>query len=77
MPKHKPLVEVQASDPQPYKCRCGYEWFPRRRGERPRVCPHCKSANWDRPYKFRRRQLSNTKQKKANKGAKSGGNDDV
>jgi hypothetical protein len=33
------------------RCRCGHEWFPRS-DERPRVCPNCKSPNWDRPKKF-------------------------
>ena len=39
-----------------YRCRCGHEWVARdlRQTERPRVCPKCKSANWDRPYLFRR-----------------------
>ena len=32
-----------------YRCRCGHEWVPRNKGERPRVCPKCKSANWDKP----------------------------
>jgi predicted Zn-ribbon and HTH transcriptional regulator len=31
------------------RCRCGHEWLPRDREEEPRVCPKCKSANWDRP----------------------------
>lgn len=30
------------------RCRCGHEWLPRE-PEKPRVCPKCKSANWDRP----------------------------
>jgi predicted Zn-ribbon and HTH transcriptional regulator len=30
------------------RCRCGHEWLPRD-AERPRVCPKCKSPNWDRP----------------------------
>src|SRR5580704_2826414 len=30
------------------RCRCGHKWLPRE-PERPRVCPKCKSANWDRP----------------------------
>ncbi len=34
---------------QGYRCRCGHEWAPRNRAERPRVCPKCKSPNWDRP----------------------------
>ena len=29
------------------RCRCGHEWIARER-ERPRVCPKCKSPNWDR-----------------------------
>ena len=39
-----------------YRCRCGHEWVPHnlRSEERPRVCPKCKSANWDRAYQFRR-----------------------
>ena len=39
-----------------YRCRCGHEWVPLhlRSEERPRVCPSCKSPNWDRPYRFRR-----------------------
>lgn len=34
-----------------YRCRCGHEWVPRdlNRRDRPRVCPLCKSPNWDRP----------------------------
>jgi hypothetical protein len=35
------------------RCRCGHEWLPRGE-EKPRVCPTCKSANWDLPYQFRR-----------------------
>ena len=40
-----------------YRCRCGHEWVPKvlHQAERPRVCPKCKSANWDRPYQFRRK----------------------
>lgn len=35
-----------------YGCeRCSNEWVPRRKGERPRVCPECKSPYWDRPRK--------------------------
>lgn len=33
------------------RCRCGHEWIARDR-ERPRVCPKCKSPNWDRPKKW-------------------------
>ena len=43
-----------------YRCRCGHEWVPKklRNAERPRVCPKCKSANWDKPYQFRRGDYS-------------------
>ena len=34
------------------RCRCGHEWLPRGE-EKPRVCPKCKSANWDRPKQER------------------------
>jgi len=37
-----------------YRCRCGHEWLPRNKEERPRVCPKCKSPNWDKPFRFRR-----------------------
>ena len=36
------------------RCRCGHEWLPRG-DERPRVCPKCKSANWDRPKLWERK----------------------
>ena len=35
-----------------YNClRCGHEWAtrPLRSPERPRLCPKCKTASWDRP----------------------------
>ena len=34
-----------------YRCRCGHEWVPKGlyRDERPRLCPKCKSVNWDKP----------------------------
>ena len=35
------------------RCRCGHEWLPREKGEEPRVCPKCKSPNWDRPMRKR------------------------
>lgn len=31
------------------RCRCGHEWLPRETTDTPRVCPKCKSPNWDRP----------------------------
>ena len=52
------------------RCRCGHFWVPREwlkeltdgggvspspeLMERPRVCPECKTPNWDRPKKFER-----------------------
>ena len=34
-----------------YVCeKCGHTWT--KRGDRePRMCPHCKSVNWDQPKK--------------------------
>jgi hypothetical protein len=37
------------------RCRCGHEWLTRDKDDKPRVCPKCKSANWDRPKKFERK----------------------
>lgn len=36
------------------RCRCGHEWLSRKKDEKPRVCPLCKSANWDRPKQERK-----------------------
>jgi predicted Zn-ribbon and HTH transcriptional regulator len=40
------------------RCRCGHEWLPRDPTERPRVCPKCKSANWDRAKLWERKVKS-------------------
>ena len=39
-----------------YRCRCGHVWANRdlHSNVRPRVCPKCKSANWDQPYRDKR-----------------------
>ncbi len=37
------------------RCRCGHEWLPRELPEKPRTCPKCKSANWDRPKRWERK----------------------
>lgn len=37
------------------RCRCGHEWLSREEGEKPRVCPKCKTPNWDRPKKWERK----------------------
>jgi hypothetical protein len=36
------------------RCRCGHEWIARQ-NERPRVCPKCKTPNWDKPKKWERK----------------------
>ncbi len=56
--KTKELVDERALGEvwiKGYRCRCGHEWVNRGVTERPRVCPKCKSANWDRPKKFERK----------------------
>ena len=44
-----------------YRCeRCGHVWVPRLgEGEKPTICPKCKSPYWDRP----RRNVDPVKQK--------------
>ena len=37
------------------RCRCGHEWLPREATGRPRVCPKCKSPNWDREKLYERK----------------------
>jgi predicted Zn-ribbon and HTH transcriptional regulator len=35
-----------------YRCeRCGHEWVPRQPGQKPTVCPKCKSPFWNKPRK--------------------------
>ena len=52
------------------RCRCGHLWIPREwlkantetdgdntepaERDRPRVCPECKTPNWDKPKKWER-----------------------
>ena len=43
------------------RCRCGHEWLPRN-DEKPRVCPKCKSPNWDRLPKAQRGRPTNDPQ---------------
>jgi len=40
------------------RCRCGHEWLSRDKDGRSRVCPKCKSPNWDRPKKFERLDIA-------------------
>jgi hypothetical protein len=42
------------------RCRCGHEWLPRMNEEKPRVCPKCKSANWDRPLQRKANKRTTT-----------------
>lgn len=54
-----------------YRCRCGYEWTNRKLGDttRPRVCPHCKSANWDQPKRlFRRKKVDDLEKEEIEAG---------
>jgi len=44
--EEKPIGMVQLLG---CRCRCGHEWLPREATEKVRVCPKCKSANWDQP----------------------------
>jgi predicted Zn-ribbon and HTH transcriptional regulator len=39
------------------RCRCGHQWLPREKREKPRVCPLCKSPNWDKPYTIRKKTV--------------------
>jgi len=56
MPDAKPIGLV----PLPgCRCRCGHEWLSRD-DEKPRVCPKCKSPNWDRPKKWTRKATEGT-----------------
>ena len=32
--------------------RCGHEWTPRNLNKLPKVCPNCKSTNWNRLKPF-------------------------
>ena len=41
-----------------YRCRCGHEWVPKdlHQVERPKLCPKCKTVNWDRAKRPKRPQ---------------------
>jgi predicted Zn-ribbon and HTH transcriptional regulator len=54
MANEEPKIGVVELRIQGYRCRCGYEWIARNKAERPRVCPKCKSPNWDKPRKWER-----------------------
>lgn len=40
------------------RCRCGHEWLPRNIEEKPRVCPSCKSPNWDKPLRHNKIKIN-------------------
>ena len=55
--EEKPLGEFQAVVTA-YRCRCTFEWTAKSLQSpvvRPRVCPRCKSANWDKPKRWERK----------------------
>jgi len=43
--------EIGIVDLHGCRCRCGHEWLPRNIEDKPRVCPKCKSPNWDKPLR--------------------------
>jgi predicted Zn-ribbon and HTH transcriptional regulator len=55
MAKAQKTKEIGIVMLQGCRCRCGHEWLSREPGEKPRVCPKCKSPNWDRPKQFERK----------------------
>jgi predicted Zn-ribbon and HTH transcriptional regulator len=45
-----------------YRCqRCGHEWVPRDKTQKPRVCPKCKNPYWDRPRKNEKQDVEGGK----------------
>ncbi len=52
----KSAKEIGMVDLPGCRCRCGHEWLPRGEpGERPSVCPSCKSPRWDKEKQFERK----------------------
>ena len=48
-----------------YQCnRCQHTWIPREEGEKPRVCPRCKSPYWDTARKIKPKKDVNWKERK-------------
>ena len=45
-----------------YRCRCGHEWVTKdlHQAERPKMCPRCKTVNWDLPYRPSRKTSAET-----------------
>ena len=47
-----PLIQVEATTMKELKCqKCDYKWYPNKPDTLPKVCPRCKSFNWNGPYK--------------------------
>ena len=38
-----------------YRCRCGHEWSKRNKDREPKVCPKCKSPNWNEIRRYQRK----------------------
>lgn len=57
----KASLEIGTVALQGCRCRCGHEWLPQKstrdNDEKPRVCPKCKSANWDQPYRSAKKRV--------------------
>lgn len=52
-----------------YRCqRCGHEWVPRDKTQKPRVCPKCKNPYWDRPRKDAKKRGANGEDDQRAKG---------
>ncbi len=45
----KAIQEIGMVLLQGCRCRCGHEWLPRNKAEKPRTCPKCKTPRWDKP----------------------------
>ena len=50
------MVQIGSVALPGYRCRCGHEWLSRKANKVPRVCPKCKSPNWDIPRQYSRSQ---------------------
>jgi len=46
------MVQIGSVSLPGFGCRCGHEWMSRKPHTIPRVCPKCKSPNWDQPKKY-------------------------
>jgi len=52
LPKGYTMNDMVVLGLKGWKCqRCGHEWLPRKKEEKPVVCPKCKSPYWNRKSK--------------------------